>query len=85
MQVAGLVAHLVKVMEQIVKVTVLSVPENPPNYSKYYRQMSKLLKMQNTNGGNVSYETKRGGAILEILNPSQVFSVFEYLCKKTCM
>ncbi|KAL5488896.1 hypothetical protein EMCRGX_G017910 [Ephydatia muelleri] len=87
------------------------VPENPPNYSKYYRQMSKgafpfstvecgwvvsdcmaeglksfmmlqekcsdlndehvedqrmldcvnvLLKMQNTNGGYASYETKRG-------------------------
>eukprot|EP00731_Ephydatia_muelleri_P008272 Em0004g610a len=44
-----------------------------------------LLKMQNTNGGYASNETKRGGAILEILNPSQVFSVLEYLCKKTCM
>eukprot|EP00731_Ephydatia_muelleri_P019564 Em0012g389a len=102
------------------------VPENPPNYSKYYRQMSKgafpfstvecgwvvsdcmaeglksfmmlqekcsdlndehvedqrmldcvnvLLKMQNTNGGYASYETKRGGAILEILNPSEVFAL----------
>eukprot|EP00731_Ephydatia_muelleri_P036927 Em0356g2a len=41
-----------------------------------------LLKMQNTNGGYASNETKRGVAILEILNPSQVL---KYLCKKTCM
>eukprot|EP00731_Ephydatia_muelleri_P008407 Em0004g745a len=34
-----------------------------------------LLKMQNTNGGYASNETKRGGAILEILSPSQVFRI----------
>eukprot|EP00731_Ephydatia_muelleri_P007881 Em0004g219a len=68
-------------------------PPLAPNAHMYLHDLDErmfdcvnvLLKMQNTNGGNVSYETKRGGAILEILNPSQVFSVFEYLCKKTCM
>jgi lanosterol synthase len=99
------------------------IPENPPNYKKYYRQMSKgafpfsteecgwivsdctaeglksvmllqeqcqyitdristdkiyegidvLLDMQNANGGFASYETLRGGTILELLNPSEVF------------
>ncbi|XP_003383177.1 PREDICTED: lanosterol synthase [Amphimedon queenslandica] len=100
------------------------VPDNPPDYKKYYRQMSKggfpfstlecgwivsdctaeglkslmlleeecrsfisngvtvskmedtinvLLNMQNSNGGFSSYETNRGGAILELLNPSEVF------------
>eukprot|EP00731_Ephydatia_muelleri_P035599 Em0140g2a len=75
MEVAGLVAHLVKVMEQVVKVIALSgtngsqlqdsafaaqaflearvyldrrfsdctCARKPPNYSKYYRQMSKVL------------------------------------------
>ena len=29
--------------------------------------------MQNIDGGFSSYETNRGGAILELLNPSEVF------------
>ena len=33
----------------------------------------QLLGMQNANGGYSSYETKRGGTLLELLNPSEVF------------
>jgi len=29
--------------------------------------------MKNTDGGFASYETKRGGVLLELLNPSEVF------------
>ncbi|XP_034042756.1 lanosterol synthase isoform X2 [Thalassophryne amazonica] len=103
--------------------TVTQVPENPPDYQKYYRQMSKggfpfstrecgwivadctaeglksvmmlqelcpsisqhipkqrlynavnvLLSMRNADGGFATYETKRGGKLLELLNPSEVF------------
>ncbi|XP_028291707.1 lanosterol synthase isoform X2 [Gouania willdenowi] len=99
------------------------IPENPPEYHKYYRQMNKggfpfstrdcgwivadctaeglksvmllqelcpfitepvpterlhdavdvLLSMKNTDGGFATYETKRGGKLLELLNPSEVF------------
>lgn len=99
------------------------IPENPPNYEKYYRHMNKggfpfstrdcgwivadctaeglkavmllqenckflpeevpkerlfeavdvLLSMQNSDGGYATYETKRGGTMLEMLNPSEVF------------
>uniref|UniRef100_A0AAQ6AL23 Terpene cyclase/mutase family member n=1 Tax=Amphiprion ocellaris TaxID=80972 RepID=A0AAQ6AL23_AMPOC len=99
------------------------IPENPPDYQKYYRQMNKggfpfstrdcgwivadctaeglksvmllqelcpsvsqpvsserlyhavsvLLSMRNTDGGFATYETKRGGKLLELLNPSEVF------------
>ncbi|XP_005997729.2 lanosterol synthase [Latimeria chalumnae] len=102
---------------------VSQVPDNPPNYEKYYRQMSKggfsfsirdcgwivadctaeglkslmllqekcpfigdhvpkqrlfdavnvLLNMRNSDGGFATYETKRGGHLLELLNPSEVF------------
>eukprot|EP00731_Ephydatia_muelleri_P008059 Em0004g397a len=107
MEVAGLVAHLVKVMEQVVKVTALSglspsaqwsvvglspasrvptytamKPPLAPNAHMHIHDLDEhvedqrmfdcvnvLLKMQNTNGGYASYKTKRGGAILEILNP----------------
>ena len=31
--------------------------------------------MQNCNGGYSSYETKRGGGILELINPSEVFGM----------
>uniref|UniRef100_A0A669B8V1 Terpene cyclase/mutase family member n=1 Tax=Oreochromis niloticus TaxID=8128 RepID=A0A669B8V1_ORENI len=51
----------------------LEIPENPPQYQKYYRQMNKLLSMRNTDGGFATYETKRGGRLLELLNPSEVF------------
>uniref|UniRef100_A0AAQ5YPW4 Terpene cyclase/mutase family member n=1 Tax=Amphiprion ocellaris TaxID=80972 RepID=A0AAQ5YPW4_AMPOC len=102
---------------------LLQIPENPPDYQKYYRQMNKggfpfstrdcgwivadctaeglksvmllqelcpsvsqpvsserlyhavsvLLSMRNTDGGFATYETKRGGKLLELLNPSEVF------------
>uniref|UniRef100_A0AAQ4PZ61 Terpene cyclase/mutase family member n=1 Tax=Gasterosteus aculeatus aculeatus TaxID=481459 RepID=A0AAQ4PZ61_GASAC len=103
--------------------TITQIPENPPEYQKYYRQMSKggfpfstrdcgwivadctaeglksvmllqelcpsisqpvpaerlydavdvLLSMRNCDGGFATYETKRGGKLLELLNPSEVF------------
>ncbi|XP_074766284.1 lanosterol synthase isoform X2 [Athene noctua] len=99
------------------------IPENPPDYQKYYRHMNKggfpfstrdcgwivadctaeglksvmllqekcpfiaklvpperlfdavnvLLSMRNSDGGFATYETKRGGRLLELLNPSEVF------------
>uniref|UniRef100_A0A8D0LCC0 Terpene cyclase/mutase family member n=1 Tax=Sphenodon punctatus TaxID=8508 RepID=A0A8D0LCC0_SPHPU len=101
----------------------LEIPDNPPDYQKYYRQMNKggfpfstrdcgwivadctaeglksvmllqekcpfleehipperlfdsvnvLLSMRNSDGGFATYETKRGGRLLELLNPSEVF------------
>ncbi|KAG9477441.1 hypothetical protein GDO78_002701 [Eleutherodactylus coqui] len=102
---------------------ISQVPDNPPEYKKYYRQMNKggfpfstrdcgwivadctaeglksamllqetcsflsehiprnrlrdavdvLLSMKNSDGGFATYETKRGGRLLELLNPSEVF------------
>uniref|UniRef100_A0A8C3Y6M4 Terpene cyclase/mutase family member n=1 Tax=Catharus ustulatus TaxID=91951 RepID=A0A8C3Y6M4_CATUS len=102
---------------------LLQIPENPPDYQKYYRHMNKggfpfstrdcgwivadctaeglkavmllqekcpfiakpvpaerlfdavnvLLSMRNSDGGFATYETKRGGHLLELLNPSEVF------------
>lgn len=102
---------------------ITQIPENPPEYKKYYRQMNKggfpfstrdcgwivadctaeglksvmllqekcpfistplspdrlydavnvLLSMRNADGGFATYETKRGGKLLELLNPSEVF------------
>uniref|UniRef100_A0A8C2P0Q0 Terpene cyclase/mutase family member n=1 Tax=Capra hircus TaxID=9925 RepID=A0A8C2P0Q0_CAPHI len=102
---------------------ISQVPDNLPDYQKYYRQMSKggfsfstldcgwivadctaealksilllqekcpfvtnhvpqerlfdavavLLSMRNPDGGFATYETKRGGHLLELLNPSEVF------------
>ncbi|KAF3815559.1 hypothetical protein GH733_016832 [Mirounga leonina] len=102
---------------------ISQVPDSPPDYQKYYRQMSKggfpfstldcgwivadctaealksilllqekcpfviehvarerlydaiavLLNMRNSDGGFATYETKRGGHLLELLNPSEVF------------
>lgn len=102
---------------------ITQIPENPPEYKKYYRQMNKggfpfstrdcgwivadctaeglksvmllqelcpllseplsperlydavnvLLSMRNSDGGFATYETKRGGRLLELLNPSEVF------------
>uniref|UniRef100_A0AAY5JX84 Terpene cyclase/mutase family member n=1 Tax=Esox lucius TaxID=8010 RepID=A0AAY5JX84_ESOLU len=103
--------------------TVTQIPDNPPDFQKYYRQMNKggfpfstrdcgwivadctaeglkslmllqeqcpfisqhvpfqslcdavsvLLSMRNSDGGFATYETKRGGRLLELLNPSEVF------------
>lgn len=33
----------------------------------------QLLSMRNSDGGFATYETKRGGHLLEMLNPSEVF------------
>jgi len=33
----------------------------------------QLLNMKNSDGGFATYETKRGGVLLELLNPSEVF------------
>uniref|UniRef100_A0A7N8YFP8 Terpene cyclase/mutase family member n=1 Tax=Mastacembelus armatus TaxID=205130 RepID=A0A7N8YFP8_9TELE len=102
---------------------ITQIPDNPPEYQKYYRQMNKggfpfstrdcgwivadctaeglksvmllqehcpsishpvpaeklcdavhvLLSMRNSDGGFATYETKRGGRLLELLNPSEVF------------
>ncbi|XP_054834517.1 lanosterol synthase [Eublepharis macularius] len=102
---------------------ISQIPENPPDYEKYYRQMNKggfpfstrdcgwivadctaeglktvmlmqekcpflkehipparlfdavnvLLNLRNADGGFSTYETKRGGWLLELLNPSEVF------------
>lgn len=34
---------------------------------------SQLLSMKNSDGGYATYETKRGGQLWELLNPSEVF------------
>ncbi|XP_065798559.1 lanosterol synthase isoform X3 [Muntiacus reevesi] len=102
---------------------ISQVPDNFPDYQKFYRQMTKggfsfstldcgwivadctaealksilllqekcpfvtnhvprerlfdavavLLSMRNPDGGFATYETKRGGHLLELLNPSEVF------------
>ncbi|XP_063789338.1 lanosterol synthase [Pseudophryne corroboree] len=102
---------------------ISQIPDNPPEYKKYYRQMNKggfpfstrdcgwivadctaeglksvmllqencsylsdlisrdrlrdavdvLLSMRNSDGGFATYETKRGGRLLELINPSEVF------------
>ncbi|XP_045357025.1 lanosterol synthase isoform X1 [Leopardus geoffroyi] len=104
-------------------IRISQVLDSPPDYQKYYRQMSKggfpfstldcgwivtdctaealksilllqeqcpfvtkhvareqiydavavLLDMRNPDGGFATYETKRGGYLLELLNPSEVF------------
>ena len=35
-----------------------------------------MLNMRNSDGGFATYETMRGGVILEKLNPSEVFGTF---------
>jgi lanosterol synthase len=40
---------------------------------RMHQAVDVLLSMQNSNGGYSSYETKRGGTVLESLNPSEVF------------
>uniref|UniRef100_A0A8C5RXB7 Lanosterol synthase n=1 Tax=Laticauda laticaudata TaxID=8630 RepID=A0A8C5RXB7_LATLA len=43
----------------------------PP--SRLFDAVNVLLKMQNADGGFSTYETMRGGWLLELLNPSEVF------------
>lgn len=39
----------------------------------YTVNLFQLLSMRNPDGGFATYETKRGGKLLELLNPSEVF------------
>ncbi|XP_026851595.2 lanosterol synthase [Electrophorus electricus] len=43
----------------------------PPQ--RLFDAVDVLLSMRNTDGGFATYETKRGGKLLELLNPSEVF------------
>jgi squalene cyclase len=36
----------------------------------------QLLSMRNNDGGFATYETMRGGKLLEMLNPSEVFGLY---------
>uniref|UniRef100_A0A8C9ZEV6 Terpene cyclase/mutase family member n=1 Tax=Sander lucioperca TaxID=283035 RepID=A0A8C9ZEV6_SANLU len=40
---------------------------------RLYDAVNVLLSMKNSDGGFATYETKRGGRLLELLNPSEVF------------
>uniref|UniRef100_A0A672N020 Lanosterol synthase-like n=2 Tax=Sinocyclocheilus grahami TaxID=75366 RepID=A0A672N020_SINGR len=40
---------------------------------RLYDAVNVLLSMRNPDGGFATYETKRGGKLLELLNPSEVF------------
>ncbi|XP_077128578.1 lanosterol synthase-like [Ranitomeya variabilis] len=121
-------AHRKKLFEKTLEkahefLRITQIPDNPPEYKKFYRQMNKggfpfstrdcgwvvadctaeglksamllqencsflsehiprsrlrdavdvLLSMKNSDGGFATYETKRGGRLLERLNPSEVF------------
>ena len=46
------------------------------SYSFHILPALQLLSMQNCNGGYSSYETKRGGGIMELINPSEVFGMY---------
>uniref|UniRef100_A0A668VL89 Terpene cyclase/mutase family member n=1 Tax=Oreochromis aureus TaxID=47969 RepID=A0A668VL89_OREAU len=45
----------------------------PVNSERLCDAVNVLLSMRNTDGGFATYETKRGGRLLELLNPSEVF------------
>uniref|UniRef100_A0A674MNZ4 Terpene cyclase/mutase family member n=1 Tax=Takifugu rubripes TaxID=31033 RepID=A0A674MNZ4_TAKRU len=45
----------------------------PVASERLYDAVSVLLNMRNPDGGFATYETKRGGKLLELLNPSEVF------------
>uniref|UniRef100_A0A673A569 Lanosterol synthase (2,3-oxidosqualene-lanosterol cyclase) n=1 Tax=Sphaeramia orbicularis TaxID=375764 RepID=A0A673A569_9TELE len=48
----------------------ISQPFSP---DRLYDAVNVLLSMRNSDGGFATYETKRGGKLLELLNPSEVF------------
>lgn len=53
-------------------------PQEPPTAGAPARSAQgvlwfQLLNMRNSDGGFSTYETKRGGYLLELLNPSEVF------------
>jgi len=41
--------------------------------------------MRNSDGGFASYETKRGGVLLELLNPSEVFGECVVSSAQVCL
>ncbi|MEQ2206681.1 hypothetical protein XENOCAPTIV_001617 [Xenoophorus captivus] len=45
----------------------------PITSERLYDAVNVLLSMKNRDGGFATYETKRGGRLLELLNPSEVF------------
>ncbi|XP_047226466.1 lanosterol synthase-like [Girardinichthys multiradiatus] len=45
----------------------------PITSQRLYDAVNVLLSMKNRDGGFATYETKRGGRLLELLNPSEVF------------
>uniref|UniRef100_A0A8D3BY98 Terpene cyclase/mutase family member n=1 Tax=Scophthalmus maximus TaxID=52904 RepID=A0A8D3BY98_SCOMX len=45
----------------------------PVPTERLYDAVNVLLSMKNSDGGFATYETKRGGRLLELLNPSEVF------------
>ncbi|XP_065417261.1 lanosterol synthase-like isoform X3 [Chrysemys picta bellii] len=53
--------------------------QNDPAFASCLRRaheflrITQLLSMRNPDGGFATYETKRGGRLLELLNPSEVF------------
>lgn len=49
-----------------------SITEHVPR-ERLYDAVAVLLSMRNSDGGFSTYETKRGGHLLELLNPSEVF------------
>uniref|UniRef100_A0A8D3CJU3 Terpene cyclase/mutase family member n=1 Tax=Scophthalmus maximus TaxID=52904 RepID=A0A8D3CJU3_SCOMX len=56
--------------------TVLQNPvflSQPVPTERLYDAVNVLLSMKNSDGGFATYETKRGGRLLELLNPSEVF------------
>ncbi|XP_074045989.1 lanosterol synthase isoform X2 [Macrotis lagotis] len=46
---------------------------NPVPKERLYDAVNVLLSMKNSDGGFATYEKKRGGRLLELLNPSEVF------------
>uniref|UniRef100_A0AAY4BJ47 Terpene cyclase/mutase family member n=2 Tax=Denticeps clupeoides TaxID=299321 RepID=A0AAY4BJ47_9TELE len=48
------------------------ITEKVPS-ERLYDAVNVLLSMRNSDGGFATYETKRGGRLLELLNPSEVF------------
>ncbi|KAK7877942.1 hypothetical protein WMY93_031418 [Mugilogobius chulae] len=46
---------------------------DPLSPERLYDAVNVLLSMKNSDGGFATYETKRGGKLLELLNPSEVF------------
>uniref|UniRef100_A0A8C2ZMM7 Terpene cyclase/mutase family member n=1 Tax=Cyclopterus lumpus TaxID=8103 RepID=A0A8C2ZMM7_CYCLU len=45
----------------------------PATSERLYDAVNVLLSMRNSDSGFATYETKRGGRLLELLNPSEVF------------